>query len=500
MIIFFLISIGTIIYQNGFYPYAEYWKRMNKIISGEDFDLTMDTISTEQLKTEKLIFLGKHNSHFFQSFKDYLPIEFNGDTIFVGDTFIVANDFVFHCEFKDGMGRNIELIAINDAEAITGVGSLYGYDFTVSRKRDGMMYQKDLTLLGKWFYEKDKPLGIAEIKWNNQPPRLFDTLWSKHFKLYFGENLLFPHEAKKIIKLLEIMYECFSKEYEIYLPETIFVYFYGDSLCPGEFNCYSNPFNTIWLKFQGRKSLLMPQKGSPIYTLAHEMARISLQPLSNEYPPAIGADDWSHYAPLCGIVPYVYEKLKDSAWIANYDYQSYGIPLFEKIYQGGENTYAWLLYEIDKKYGKKMIGDAIKSVVRDKYWRHPEMKSFMDTLVKMTSDRNLIARMDKAYPTPFEHSLSKWKRWRDFGFRPTLEDMFIFKSIFIIDSVISGSSADSLGFYQGDEIVLIDNFNLKTHKADAYKNLLYKNKGDKIIFAIKSKKLRELKKVIITIN
>jgi len=214
------------------------------------------------------------------------------------------------------------------------------------------------------------------------------------------------------------------------------------------------------------------------------MARISLQPLSNEYPPGIGADDWSHYAPLVGIVPYVDSILADSAWFTKYDYKSFGITMFKTIYKGRENTYAWLLYEIDKRYGKEIIGNAIKDVIECRYWRHPDIVEFMSVLGKKTEDKDIIEKIKKAYPTPFEHSLLRWKRWKKFGFEPPLQDMFI-ENKFTIDGIVSGSVADSAGFKKNDIIVKIDGFNQREQKADCYRNLLRKDVGDKIIFTIK---------------
>jgi hypothetical protein len=362
------------------------------------------------------------------------------------------------------------------------------------------MYQKDLLAFGQWGDKRAKPLGISEIKWQKHSLFPLHKLKNRYFTLYYDDGLISSPEAIKFINLLEIMRDGYCKQYGIFLPETIFVYLYRDSITVKEFNCYSNSFNTIWLKFSDRQSFLMPQKGSPIYTIAHELARISFQPLSDEYPPAIGADDWSHYAPLVGIVPYVYKCLSDTAWFSKYSYQDYGISLFEKIYQGAENTYAWLLYEIDKKYGKEMIGKAIKMVIKNKYWRHPKMKDFMVVLGKLTKDKKIINQIKNAYPTPFEHSLSRWKRWKGFGFKPYLEEMFIFENRYVIDSIIPNSYADSVGIEQGDELVMINGFDLGSKKADAYKSLLHKNPGDKITFIIRKKKSNELKQVIVLIK
>lgn len=268
------------------------------------------------------------------------------------------------------------------------------------------------------------------------------------------------------------------------MPDTIYIYLYQDTtIGKADYKCYSSPINTVWLKYKNKENFFKPKEGSPIYTLAHEFARISFQPLSNEYPPSLGADDWSHYAPLCGIVPYVKEKLGDTAWFYPYNYEDFGIPLFEKIYKGAENTYAWILYQIDKKYGKKIIGEAIKKSIEHSWFRHPDMRKFMKILGQIIGDKKIMEKIKKAYPTPFEHSLLKWKRWKDPGFIPTLQKMFIYHN-FKIENIKENSVAEKAGFKKGDEILMINGIDINKNKADCYKNLLlFKEK--EIKFTIK---------------
>ncbi|OYD15785.1 hypothetical protein CH330_04755, partial [candidate division WOR-3 bacterium JGI_Cruoil_03_51_56] len=357
-----------------------------------------------------------------------------------------------------------------------------GHDFALSRKRDGIMYEQELTCCGdlKWV---DGRFEATEVKWYSHPARNLEVLSDKHVKLYYEKELLTPTEAEKLLRLTRVEYNGFTEQYGICMPETVFIYVYQAETPHQGFSTYSNPINTIWMRVSNRQQLLHPEKGNPICTFAHEFARISLQPFADAYPPAKGADDWSHYAPFVGIIPYVDSILGDSAWFTPCDYQSYGIPLFEKLYKGGEDTYAWLLYEIDQKFGKRLIGDAIRKVAECKHWRHPDMEAFMTALGQMTKDEDVIERIVAAYPTPFEHSFYRFRKWERIGIKPVLDRMF-FDNTFVIDSVVAGSLADSLGFEQGDAITKIDGFLTDTQKAACKRNLLLKNKGDRLVFTI----------------
>ena len=93
----------------------------------------------------------------------------------------------------------------------------------------------------------------------------------------------------------------------------------------------------------------------------------------------------------------------------------------------------------------------------------------MARLAEATGDTSLVRQVAEALPSTLEWSTNK--RMEPLGFSPRLEHM-IDDHLFAVDSVATGSPADSAGMRPGDEIVGINGFNLDTGKARAHRSVL----------------------------
>ena len=439
-------------------------------------------------------------SAFYHRVGQMLPFKFKGDTVSFGDTSFVANDYLFAARIKNPFDSSLDCQIfwgrrVDDLTVEEGQDPFFDaqtkYCFSLRRKCDGMYTDPPVkqSVIGSLEYQAGK-LVVKEIKWFPHRKIGLNVLESQHIKLHWDEDLLSRQEAQGFVRLMEVIYRGYQEQYGLVLADTVRIYL---RLNPdnGYLRLYDNTFDAIWCTTESREDFLNTQR-RPISAWAHEFARMTFQPFVDEskrIPPAPVSNDWSHYAPMIGIVPYVKSVLGDSAWLVRYDYyKENGPPLFERVYKGGENTYAYRLYEIDKRYGKKKIGEAIKKAknvnhvffFHGKYWRNPDMVKFMEDLAASTGDQKVIERVRQSEITPFEQSLA----WKPIGFVPNLTNM-VWNHRFVIDSVRAGTPADTAGFKKSDEIVKIDGYDTYRQKSLCYRNLLFKNDGDEVAFVIK---------------
>ncbi|RKY03018.1 MAG: hypothetical protein DRP55_02020 [Spirochaetes bacterium] len=489
--ILFLLGYDVILYQDGTYPYAVYEREFYEYFNGE-LPL-IDSLNCWDKYRDKnlLILMTQKDVGKVKELIGMFPIEFKRDTVFFPDTLFIAWDYIFVGRFNNPFNKDKEIIIEvgNTVEALGGAREPKSNGFTLSRKRDGIMYEDDFSAIGEWQW-RGNGLEITRINWISHPERhLLKKAW-KHIKVYYDSNLFTSREALKFLKLMNSMYMVYDSIYSIPMPETVYVYIYLSKDDKIKYTLYSIPFNTIWCKVESREGFFRAVRHR-IVSFAHEMARISFQPISKEYPPSIGADDWSQYAPMVGVVPYIDSIYGDTAWFYPVPYQKDGLPLFLNLIKGVKWTYESILYEIDRKYGKGIIGKAISRSIPSPYFRLVDIKVFMDTLGSLVRDEGIRERIKRGIPTPFHHSLYRWKRWKPMGITPSLDDMF-FKSRFCVEAVEKGSVADSLGIKPGDVLMEVEGYSVEREKEWAYRSLLLKKEGEGVRMVFKRKNRKRI--------
>ncbi len=410
-----------------------------------------------------------------------LPFRFSGDTVWVQDSLLVADDWVFAAKFPYE-GKAVELYVARSIRALSTAtlfpypGHPSAYGFSLARARDGIFYTDDATAIGLWHLENSR-MVIDSMLWIPHDSLPLQRLTQGPIALYYDPGLLHAGEAQRVARLLATLYEGYAG-LGTPLPDTVYAYIYKAWVSHRRWALYSNAYNTFWHKVRDRRFLLSPEDSKPILGYAHELARLSLQPLCKDpekgyVPFTLGADDWSHFGPMVGVIPYVHEVLGDSAWIVPYDYLNLeGPALFHKIYRGAQNTFAWVLYEVDSLYGRETLARGIRQWRKKHPTQLPDIQDLVLAIAKETQDPTLIQHAREAYATPFEHSLSRWKRWKPLGLFPPLERMF-FYSDFVVDSVDSGSVSWEAGFRPGDEILTVNGYSVSSEKTQAYRSLLF---------------------------
>lgn len=477
-----LVPAVTMLYAPGFCNFAEYYGGLAGVVIGAEAKVLADTSAMLPESGVRYYFGTPRSSYYRDAWETRLSFSYSGDTVFLADSFLAADDYVLRCGVVGTAGDTWELVICRVPEAVTGMGSRYGHDFTLTRQRDGVMYQRDITAFGT-MQAKGLSYVISEIHWQQHPPRPLASVSSGRLVLKYDSTFVRPDEAVRMARLGSVICRSYV-DIGIVLPDSIVVIVTQDASPTGGYSVYSNPFNTIWWRFADRDAMIRPRPPScPVYTFGHELARVALQPLSDEYPVGLGADDWSHFGPMILGARAAWTELGDSAWLRPYDYLSAGPQRFLRWYSGTK-TYAWLLHEVAGRYGVRLVGEAARRTMPSRTLRMPQMADFMRCLVELTGDSDLVRRAAEAYPTPFEHSLMRAAGWRDHGLRPNLDRMFI-DGDFRVDSVVVGSPSDSVGFRSGDVVTLIDGFAVPAKMADCKRHLLKLPAGVQLEFVVK---------------
>ena len=172
-------------------------------------------------------------------------------------------------------------------------------------------------------------------------------------------------DAQKILSVISTMRQAII-DFGLQYDYTITVYLTKDYSNRILASSYTDALNTFWSKFESPEEFYSAERMQMVI-FAHEMARIAFQPWLMDQE-KIGplhhvANDWSHYFQNTYIIPYVWEKLGAEGWPNPYDYNAkYGLNEFLSLYTGCNNTYAQILFEIDKKFGREIIAEVVNEV------------------------------------------------------------------------------------------------------------------------------------------
>jgi hypothetical protein len=253
---------------------------------------------------------------------------------------------------------------------------------------------------------------------------------------------------------------------------------------------YTDAWGTFWKKLNGPKQAFLSSDQAPV-AYAHEVARLAFQPVIRDSvkrgPLKFYADDWSHYFQHDVLIPEVWQKLGPAGWPIAIDYhENWGQARFDRLYEGAEDTYAFLLAEIERTHGRALIGATVNEVTHQGANRNVSIERFMARLAEATGDTLLMQRVAGAWPTPFEYSLRR--RMQPLGFHPDLDDMIWgntgaddsssgsvtgrSRSPYTVTAVDAGSAADRVGIRTGDVVLGIDGLRFATQKGQAVRRVL----------------------------
>ena len=447
-----------------------------------------DTASVSLIKQHHIIALGTRNTNPFVNLcLEKIPISLTDTSVIIENKTFTGSDIrlVFTIPNPLNPDKICVVFTAQNSELIPGITfhRLEKWDFIAYRKSDGIGSDKDNIFSGNF---KEKGLKVDALFVSRENPIELQKTEYREISLFY--NTLSKTTAMKIAKLLHVMYIGITKSYKIRMPPKIFVYIYKELRGEPYYAGYTDSYNTIWQKkIKTSEEEFLDPSSKMILILAHEMSRLAFQPYihdrSKRDPLRTASDDWCHYCQFTRVIPYIWNELGRDAWPVKYNYnEEWGEERFKKIYKGAEDTYAHILYKIDKKFGADLIGRVLNQVTENGLNKvGVDIELFMQKLGAAIGDTSIMNEIKNAWPTPLEHSF--WKRMEHTGLLPNLD---FWNNDFVIDSVLPGSPADSIGIMPGDVIVKINGFNVHTEKARAYRSVLQEIQNNGwIVFEIK---------------
>ena len=200
--------------------------------------------------------------------------------------------------------------------------------------------------------------------------------------------------AEAIAKICDTALAGYEGIYGLKMPERIQV---RVSLDPKQrLALWTDGDTSISLELSSENQLLPPAQSGVfnVYGFCHELNHMAIY---RRMAGLMGMPDglgqgWAHYfgSTICG---YVWEKLGESAWPAPHNYYEQGGPgRFERQMQkvgarsSPEDQAAYLLYQIDQRYGKQALGKALDAALAARPRGMELVKLFRSELVKVTGD------------------------------------------------------------------------------------------------------------------
>jgi hypothetical protein len=431
----------------------------------------IDNIKKEILEDNNIIAIGiPQTNSFIKQCLDLLPLQFDAHSVTIEDTKYMGNDLsiIFSIPNPYNPEKNCIISTTNN---LSSYSPLIHYQskkwcFIINRKSDGRIYEQDNLAVGNFRHDSGKFI-IDSIKVWKKKPQDLTKLSTEGVTIYY--NGVTKDDAQKIMNIISTMRQAII-DFGIKYKHNITAYFYKEYSNRLKATSYTDAVNTFWSKFESVDEFYSKDR-MQIAILAHEMARIAFQPwLTNREkigPLYHVANDWSHYFQQTCIIPYVWDKLGAEGWPHPYDYnEKFGLGEYKAFYQGCNNTYTQILYEIDQKYGKKIIADVVNEVTGNGKYTFTPFEDFMMKLAKRTKDDKLVERTKHALPTPMENTYRR--RMHPIGITPTLDNMICYNNFNIVKVEVN-SIADYAGLKIGDEIIKFNGHDVKTEKDLAHR-------------------------------
>ena len=172
MIVLFFLAYDVVLYEENCYPYGVYESYFSDYFVGKTPCLLKLSEWKKYKSNDLLIITTWRGLGEIKELFDNISVKFTKDTVYLPDTTFVAEDYIFVGKFPNPYkkGKSITIEVGNNVEALGGARDINMGYFSISRKRDGIMYESDLSAIGEWGFAKDK-LCITNIKWCKHPER-----------------------------------------------------------------------------------------------------------------------------------------------------------------------------------------------------------------------------------------------------------------------------------------------------------------------------------------
>jgi len=172
MIVLFLLAYDVILYEENCYPYGVYESYFSDYFVGKTPCLLKLSEWKKYKSNDLLIITTWRGLGEIKNLFDNISVKFKKDTVCLPDTTFVAEDYIFVGKFPNPYkkGKSITIEVGNNVEALGGARDVNMGYFSISRKRDGIMYEDDFSAIGEWQW-RGNGLEITRINWISHPER-----------------------------------------------------------------------------------------------------------------------------------------------------------------------------------------------------------------------------------------------------------------------------------------------------------------------------------------
>jgi len=276
--------------------------------------------------------------------------------------------------------------------------------------------------------------------------RDMDKLEGKHCAVEYTPSL--EAYARAFAVITDEAWEAYAELFSLPLPEPLRIYI---SLLPEKGEHYAHLFTdgkeSFMLGVGSEKKLFAPENGGSynIYGICHEMGHIAMYSRMSRVPglpPGIG-EGWAHYTGSV-VTSHVFTTLGESVYPDPHNYhESGGMPRLLEQFRACQESGKWgdttrvakVMCDIEQKYGREVLGEAMNRALAHEPSGQELMPLFAEELVRITGDagaRNLIPEqclkteftVRTAYPDITQEWLYYGEKldWKDGALRLSYDD------------------------------------------------------------------------------
>ncbi len=219
-----------------------------------------------------------------------------------------------------------------------------------------------------------------------------ETLSGKHFRVSYPKAL--QAYAKSLLQIGDAAWEAYRELYNLTLPEPIELQI---RLVPEKGERFASLWTDgqkfIFLEVGSEKPLLSPERGGAhnVYGICHELAHIALYSRISQVAgiPEGFAKGWAHYFGSV-ITSHLFEKLGADVYPDPHNYhETSGLGRLLKQFETHKDPMtlaAKFLYEIERKYGRQKLAEALDRTLAQKPSGRELVSRFVEELVAVTGD------------------------------------------------------------------------------------------------------------------
>ena len=235
-------------------------------------------------------------------------------------------------------------------------------------------------------------IGGFNVGFAQQGSGQTEMLSGKHFRVSYPKPL--QAYAKALLQIGDAAWEAYRELYNLTLPEPIELQI---RLVPEKGEKFASLWTDgrrfIFLEVGSEKRLLSPERGGAhnVYGICHELAHIALYSRVSQVAgiPEGFAEGWAHYFGSV-ITSHLFEKLGAEVYPDPHNYhETSGLGRLLKQFETRKDPStlaAKSLYEVERKYGRQKLGEALNKALSQKPSGRELVTKFVEALVAVTGD------------------------------------------------------------------------------------------------------------------